>query len=204
MSGKSKSIKMVLLKVSEEALNERGITLDEFLVMFLMKRRVDVRTTIQTLLLKGIGLSNPQDDAVLFLSSNQERMIDEILSDSECEPAKVKRNFKGLAERLREVFPEGKKSGTNLYWRDSVSIVTKRLEKWFNKYPNSFSDDEIVDAAKRYVESFNGQYTYMQVLPYFIFKNVPVNGMMEEKSQLLSVLENKETATGDSWTTELR
>ena len=78
------------------------------------------------------------------------------------------------------------------------------MEKWFNKYPNSFSDDEIVDAAKRYVESFNGQYTYMQVLPYFIFKNVPVNGMMEEKSQLLSVLENKETATGDSWTTELR
>lgn len=203
MSWKSKSIKMVLLKVSEEALEEKGITLDEFLILFLMKRKMNVKTIVQSLLLKGIGLSNPQDDSVLFLSSSNERMVDEILSDSDSEPAKVRRNCKELAERMREVFPEGKKM-SNLYWRDSKAVVAKRLEKWFDKYPNNYTDDEIVGAARRYVESFNGQYTYMQVLPYFIFKNVNMNGIIEERSQLLSVLENKDETTGSNWTIELR
>lgn len=87
-----------------------------------------------------------------------------------------------LADSMRALYPEGKKPGTSYYWRDSTKIITQRLAVFFKKYSRRFSNEEIIEATRAYVNSFNGNYQYMQLLKYFIYK--------DDLSQLLSYLEN--------------
>lgn len=91
---------------------------------------------------------------------------------------------------LQNIFPEGKKEGTNIYWRGNSSEVRKRLEVFIVKNPHITKDD-ILDAAKRYVQSFNGNYSYMRTLKYFILKNENKNGEINYTSDLLTFIENK-------------
>lgn len=110
--------------------------------------------------------------------------------------------FMVLADKLRELFPQGRKPGTNLQWKDSTVMICKRLKTLVKNYSVSFTDEEAVAATKRYVESFRGDYRFMQVLRYFLWKNDRVNG--EETSQFLSYLQNKGESTESDWTSILR
>lgn len=110
--------------------------------------------------------------------------------------------FMVLADKLRSLFPEGRKEGTNLQWRDSTVMICKRLKSLVKKYGVPFTDEEAVDATKRYVESFRGDTRYMQILRYFLWKNDTRNG--EETSQFLAYLQNKESDSNTDWTTTLR
>ena len=116
---------------------------------------------------------------------------------------KIRDRFDILADKLRELFPKGRKEGTNLQWRDSTAIISKRLKTIVKKYGVTFTDEEAIDATKRYIESFNGDYRFMQVLMYFIFKNEVVNGVREERSQFMSYLQNKEDMVNNDWSHEL-
>lgn len=111
--------------------------------------------------------------------------------------------FMILADRLREIYPQGKKPGTNLQWRDSTVMICKRLKALIKKYNVSFTDDEAVTATKRYVESFHGDYRFMQTLRYFLWKDNRING--EETSQFLSYLQNDDDGDNNfDWNTILR
>ena len=76
------------------------------------------------------------------------------------------------------------------------------------------TDKEIIDATKSYVNSFNGDYRYMQLLKYFIWKNKVTGGELvdgrmvgevEKQSQLAAYLEDtEETQIATDWDTELR
>lgn len=113
--------------------------------------------------------------------------------------------YEELAEKLRELFPKGRKPGTNLMWKGSVFEVTKKLKTLVKKTKAEFTNEQAIEATKKYIESFNGTYNYMQVLPYFILKQVPVNGVYEERSQLLSYIENNEEELNNGdWETTLR
>lgn len=101
-----------------------------------------------------------------------------------------KERFLVLADKLRELYPEGKKAGTNYMWRDSRLVIAKKLQTLSEKFQVKFTDEEAIDATKRYVEQFNGNYQYMQLLKYFILKR-DIN-KQEETSQLLSFMENKD------------
>ena len=118
-----------------------------------------------------------------------------------------------LAEQLREIFPAGKKPGYAYTWRDSVSCIADRLKKFFMKY-GEYSDEQIIEATKAYVASFNGNYTYMQLLKYFIWKNKVtgeevvrgrVVGEVERQSQLAAWIEDTpDKKTSADWEIELR
>jgi len=118
-----------------------------------------------------------------------------------------------LAEKLREIFPAGKKPGYAYTWRDSVSCITDRLKKFFMKY-GEYSDEQVIEATKAYVASFNGNYTYMQLLKYFIWKNKVtgeevvrgrVVGEIERQSQLAAWIEDTpDKKTSADWEIELR
>lgn len=103
--------------------------------------------------------------------------------------------YERLAEKMRELFPKGKKPGTNYMWRDSISVIAKRLKTVQMKYKEchgvEFTEEQALNATKAYVESFNGDYRYMQLLKYFISKSVVVAGAVEENSQLMSYIENE-------------
>ena len=109
-------------------------------------------------------------------------------------------SFEELASQLIELFPKGKKPGTSIMWRGSKFEVAKKLKTLVKKTGAKFTGEQAIEATKRYISSFNGNYSFMQVLPYFILKQVPVNGVYEEKSQLLSYMENNEEGHGNEWT----
>ena len=89
-----------------------------------------------------------------------------------------------------------------------------RLSKFFLKYGNNHTDEEIINATKRYVDSFNGNYQYMQLLKYFIWKNKVTGeevvrgrivGEVERQSQLAAWLEDKEEkSVNHDWDVALR
>lgn len=116
-------------------------------------------------------------------------------------------SFEDIANAMREVYPTGRKAGTNYMWRDSTAVIAQRLKALVKKYNVSFTKEEAVDATKRYVAGYNGNYTYMQILKYFISKQKPIDGApAEQNSQFLSYLENKEGSTtiiSPDWTANL-
>ena len=77
-----------------------------------------------------------------------------------------------------------------------------------------YTDEQVIEATKAYVASFNGNYTYMQLLKYFIWKNKVtgeevvrgrVVGEVERQSQLAAWIEDTpEKSTSADWEIELR
>lgn len=116
--------------------------------------------------------------------------------------------YDNLAKKLQELFPKGKKPGTNYMWRDSYSIIARKLRTVVKKFGIGFTDEEAILATKKYVDSFKGDYRYMQLLKYFILKKN--TNTLEENSQFLSYLENLNDVDIDTdnqnndWTIELK
>lgn len=133
--------------------------------------------------------------------------VETIFLNSEIKPkGKEVDRFEELATQLRELFPKGKKPGTSIMWRGSGYEVVKKLKTLIKKTGVEFTNEQAIEATRRYINSFNGNYAYMQVLPYFILKQVPVNGVYEERSQLLSYIENEgsDDGFGNDWTSTLK
>lgn len=109
-----------------------------------------------------------------------------------------------LADKLRELYPKGRKEGTSYLWRDSHAKIANKLRTLVKKYNFKFTDEQAINATKRYIESFNGNYSYMQLLKYFILKKDKDTG--EENSQLMSYIENEDCtdAANDGWMNEVR
>lgn len=132
-------------------------------------------------------------------------LITDIFVDANLSNSDLKR-YEDIAAKMRELFPKGKKEGTNHMWRDSIPIIARRLKLLLKKYGQLYTEKEILDATKRYVDSFNGDYRYMQLLKYFISKQKIEDGCTVEESQLLSYLTNEDqvNTTNDGWTAEFR
>lgn len=109
-----------------------------------------------------------------------------------------------LADKLRELYPKGRKEGTSYLWRDSHAKIANKLRTLVKKYNFEFTNEQAINATKRYIESFNGNYSYMQLLKYFILKKDKDTG--EENSQLMSYIENEDCtdAANDDWMNEVR
>jgi hypothetical protein len=132
-------------------------------------------------------------------------LIESIFLNSEFRtPECAEDRYDKLAKKMQELFPEGKKPGTKLMWRDSQAMIAKKLKALVKKYGVKFTDEEALDATKKYVNSFNGDYQFMQVLKYFISKRNQLTG--EETSQFLSYIENagQEDVNNDSWRDSVR
>jgi hypothetical protein len=128
-----------------------------------------------------------------------------IIADSDKE-AKPDECYETLAKELKDIYPKGKKPGTNYYWADAVPIIVKRLKIFFKKYGNDFNYEDIVKATQAYVSSFNGAYGYMKLLKYFIFKEKKdADGECNSESELLNYLEKKDEVSQDKdWDADLR
>ena len=96
-------------------------------------------------------------------------LIDEILlKSSDCK----ERNLDELVEKLQDLWPAGSKDG-KYRWKCNKKDVKKRLQKFFKIYGDKYTDDEILEAARRYVKPFDdtGDRKYQKILVYFIFKD---------------------------------
>ena len=167
------------------------------------------QSTFQDVCSKGLiefdGFTQRREPINPRLTQTGVELIETIFLNSEFKPSngKVDR-FDVLAGKLQELFPKGKKPGTNLMWRDSQAIISKKLKTVVKKYNANFTDEQAIEATKKYVESFNGDYQFMQVLKYFICKRNNITG--DETSQFLSYIENdgQEDVNNDSWRDSIR
>ena len=78
---------------------------------------------------------------------------------------------------------------------------------FFKKYGADYTDEQIIQATKSYVESFNGDYRFMRVLKYFIFKEEKgADGMVESTSDLINRIDNagQEDTENNNWMNAVR
>lgn len=156
------------LSIDTEVVRRNGFTLGDFLICLAVKtcKKRDILTHIDELKERGVLFKNIDSMHLLFHKADS--AIRKILLDSE-ENDMSDEELKVLVTKMREIFPAGKKPGTNIPWRDSVNVLVLRLKAYFKLFGHKTSE-EILQATKEYVESFNGIYTNMRVMKYFILK----------------------------------
>lgn len=199
---------MTTVCLNKEAAQQNGITIDEALLMLVIHNKANLEGAERALIQKGLITAERND---LFqqvgwrLTNKGTEVLDSVIMDSDKEQEPQDRLIQ-LATKLKEIFPKGKKDGTNYYWADGVALIVRRLKLFFKKYGNKFTDKQIIQAAEKYVQGFNGNYQYMRLLKYFIFKEkVGANGEVEGDSELISYIENagQEEDLRNDWTSSL-
>lgn len=181
-----------------------GLTLDEALYLFALHQNTPINSkTLRNLCAKGYLFAHESTHIPRYsITREGVDIIEQVVLNSEFKGNNTTYGrYENLAIKLRELFPEGKKAGTNYYWRDSVTTIAKKLKALVKKNGECFTDEQAITATKEYVSSFNGNYQYMQLLKYFISKQKAVDGTIEEESQLLSYIENagQEAKHRDDW-----
>jgi hypothetical protein len=194
--------------IDTDKLLEHDLTLDELLYLIALSFNVEINdSTIvschnKDFITKEYNPITGHSYAVINKTGTDK--LEAFFADCEVIPKGKKDRYEELAIKLRELFPSGKKEGTNYYWKDSIKIIANKLKVVTKQY-GEFTDEQAIDATKRYVESFNGNYTYMQLLKYFISKREAKNGEIVENSQLMSYIENAgQDNYNNNWTAELK
>lgn len=200
---------MTTICLNKKAAQQNGMTIDEALLMLVIHNKINLEKAEEALIQKGLITAERND---LFqqvgwrLTNKGTEVLDSVIMDSDKEQEPQDRLIQ-LATRLKEIFPKGKKDGTNYYWADGVALIVRRLKLFFKKYGNKFTDEQIIQAAEKYVQGFNGNYQYMRLLKYFIFKEkIGANGEVEGDSELINYIENagQEENLRNDWATTLR
>jgi hypothetical protein len=187
---------MDLIINSNEA-QKRGLNTYEVLASLLIKD-YDWERAVSELLLKGIIVE--VGNGKFEVTQHWKDELENILA---CSVKSVPTNeqLTQFAEELRAIMPAGKMPGTAYYWKGNSREIVQKLQKFYSVYGTSYSQEEIKNALQRYVSSFNGNYRYMRLLKYFIFKKVDSG---EEVSELATLLENQNEEQSTNWMDELR
>lgn len=196
------------ITIDETACAEYNLSFPEVLAITLIRTGVDIPQLMSTLESKGAIIKDGMFSNYLVTLGYSEK-VDNIILNSDSDRQSEDR-LSMLSASLMDIFPAMKKAGSSQYFRGNKKDVTLRLKKFFKLYGNKFTDEQIIGAARKYVDSFNGDYTYMRVLKYFIWKDekkTNSEGQMyiEEVSDLASFIENEHSDNCNSagWTTEL-
>ena len=193
-------LNMTDIHINDALLEKYSLTLEEALFLILCDLSV-TQDMIESLQERGLLIEES-------LSPEGESFVADMLNDTKRFPSSDAR-IERLAERLMEVFPKGKKEGTPYYWKGNKKEIKDKLKKFFVYFGNSYTDDQIVQAARMYVASFNGDYRFMRLLKYFIWKNDikrdSESTSVEQVSELASYIENsgQESSLGNNWTDQL-
>lgn len=201
------------ISLNKDAIANYNSTIEEAILMLCIHNNLDFTEAEKSLINKGLVTAERDENYQPVgwrLTRNGQQLLESIILDSDTHKQPEER-IASLAESLMEVFPKLKKSGTSRYFRGNAKDVALKLKKFFKFYGNKYTDEQIINAAKNYVESFNGNYTYMRILEYFIWKderklNEEGNIYIEKTSDLATWIENagQEDALNDDWGVTLR
>lgn len=132
-------------------------------------------------------------------------VLDEILCDSNGNLDDER--ITSLAKKIQDAFPSGyktdEKTGAKYYHRSNKVAISQSLKRFITHY-GDYPDEDIIDATKRYVASFRGNYGYpFQMANYFVCKDNRKKGG-DITSTLATYLDNKEgegeeANTSDDW-----
>ena len=194
------------LTIDQTILDKNNLTLEEFLVLFLSAREVDIGVISQSLVAKGLADKDLFSSGKLVISDKVKDLVYTISIESDKNVIDKDSEFTELATELREIYPAGRKDGTTYMWRGTTAEVAKKLKTLVVKYGYTINKEDVLKATKEYVNSFNGNYRYMQLLKYFILKSVKdADGNVDIKSELMSLIENSDQidAQRDDWVSNM-
>ena len=155
------------ITIDDKVCKENNMSMQEVLAVLLVRISKNIPKLFEEMIKKEVFV---QDGIKYITTQRWSEVADTIILDSDKESMSEDRLEK-LSMKLQEVFPQGKKEGTSQYWRGNKREITLRLKKFFKLHGNTYTDDELVQAAKTYVEGYNGMYKFMRVLKYFIWKD---------------------------------
>ena len=179
------------LTIDQTILDKYNMTLEEFLVLYLGAKEIDIESVSQSLITKGFANKDLFSNGKIVVSDKIKDLISTISIDSNKNIIDKDSEYIELATELRELYPTGRKGGTTYMWRGTTAEVAKKLKTLVVKYGYTLDREKVIKATKDYISSFNGNYRYMQLLKYFILKSVKdADGNIEVKSELMSLIEN--------------
>lgn len=194
--------------IDTDACQKEGLDLAVILAGMIVLSDVDLNELKIKVFEEGILVE--KEGEVLITATGRDRIHRVLLSSDKSLPSEDR--IESLAIKLMDIFPKGKKEGTSVYWKGNKKDNKLRLQKFFKLYGNTYTDEQIIAAAQSYVDSFNGTYTYMRALKYFIWKDerkLDSSGNMyiEEVSDLATYIENEGQEGGgaeQNWEISLR
>lgn len=192
------------ISINESICKENKLSLAELLSILLIKTGADIPNLFKNLEEKEVIVKDVFGG--YMITQRWDDVASTILLDSD-KDSQAPERIENLAIKLSEIFPKEKKAGTCHYFRGNKKDNILRLKKFFKLY-GYYTDEQILDAAKRYVASFNGNYTYMRVLKYFIWKDevkqdAEGKGYIDENSDLANWIENKSHVDNTDWTSNM-
>lgn len=193
------------LTLDSKACEANGLTLGEFLILYINAKGINVQETTNSIIEKNLAGKDLFNPDTLILGSKTRTLLDKIILDSDKTVQNNTERIKNLAKTLQEIYIPGKKEGTQDYFRGGSAEIVQKLKHFFAEY-GEYTDEEIIEATKKYVASFNGNYRFAQLLKYFISKKV--DG--EKGSRLLAYIENlkqpevQDTQQQIDWDVELK
>ena len=193
---------MKLIIDSDACLNN-GTCIGEVLLLYEYALKISPESMKQSLIDKGYITSAGNLFDRYTATDKAVKLLDNVLADSSVDDDT---KITELATKLKELYPKGKKEGTNQFWADGVSIIVKRLKIFYKKY-GFYDNDTIIKATENYIKSFNGDYRFMKTLKYFLWsEKVNKAGEVEPTSDLLTYIENASEIDelSDDWLNELK
>lgn len=196
-----------MAKLTDVACRKHNLLLSEGIALLAISTTTD--DTYKSLVNKGlITKANGTMQSLNRKYNATEKGIilaDELIADSEENIVVKEDSIKELADKLRSIYPEGKMAGTSYYYRCNKADIVRKLKSFFRRY-GEYTTEQIIEATQRYVNSFNGNYTYLRLLKYFIWKDENKDGETLQVSQLADWIENKNetNANNTDWTTTLK
>lgn len=139
------------------------------------------------------------------LMDKAEELLTKIIINSDSNVTKRSTSIEELADKLRDIYPNGKIVNSNYYYRCNRQDIINKLKTFFKMYGTKYTDEQIINATQKYIDSFNGNYTYLKLLKYFIWKDERLKGESVQ-SLLADFIENEssEDITNTDWTVELK
>ena len=193
---------MKLIIDSDACLNN-GTCIVEVLLLYEYALKISPESMKQSLIDKGC-ITNAGDLFGRYTATDKAvKLLDNVLADSSVDDDT---KITELATKLKELYPKGKKEGTNQFWADGVYIIVKRLKIFYKKY-GFYDNDIIIKATEDYIKSFNGDYRFMKTLKYFLWsEKVNKAGEVEPTSDLLTYIENADEVDelNNDWLNDLK
>lgn len=194
------------ITINEEVCKKHNLSVEETIGLLFVRLTQNAHKEIDKLINDEKVVNDLLTDEILITQRWNDEVDSIILESDDSIPNEEE--LRELASKMREMFPKGFKIGSAA-WRGNVRELTIRLQKFYKLYGN-YKPEEILDATQRYVQSFNGDYTKMRILKYFILKHDPQMGEdgirhVEDISDLANFLENDcVDDKPDDWMIELR
>ena len=195
------------IEVNDEICKKYNLSIEEALVLIGLKyssQEIFQKLNKERFLL-DLGSSIFNEETKYKLSRKANEVLSCILAESTNAVAKRSTNIEELADKLRDIYPNGKIFNTNYYYRCNRQDIINKLKTFFKMYGTKYTDEQIINATQKYVNSFNGNYAYLKLLKYFIWKDERLKGESVQ-SLLADFIENEssEDTTNTDWTVELK